>query len=569
MSDTKKEYKKYIKKINTPKISFNERLVFYKKCFIDYKNWRLNFKFPKTDYLSRIKTIKPIPPNKLLIDLGKSISELREEFINLKGYKQMIIFKLFLFYFAEVFKVINKIKIAKSVSGPFSGWITGGKSPSRRDIDLIMGEIPIIFDFESSFSDRYEKTKPGHKRKSGDVVGTSWEWVKIKKFKWNSKWKKNNKKYGYQKNFSTKDHYKGEPRSLIETNKITQNFDKLLSKNKSNDAIQIADLFFNLSYCKDFDEIEKIFSNETKSEIIKHKFSDWLPLENEITKDEKYGFDNTDLYKQRIFPQFTIKNIKKRFNKDVFIKELTNPKNGSVKLSLAISLNGHRELEYAFEYDELLPDMDLILPAYTSGSLYNYLDNDLSFLTLFRTNLTILELAESWGDCVGILSDKKQKKSYILHYSGNRDGTTDCSFVKEIKYGNFKKDKELSNFLNKKIIDRLFIAPDTVILNKDYKWDLKKMFKILKPKTKEKRDQFLDFIDEDEDDYHEKQKEQKNVGTYFYLLNSNQINNQITNSKMDGSIRFSFPKKRGKIDFSADAKISPYSEIEIKHSYFI
>ena len=77
MSDTKKEYKKYIKKINTPKKSFNERLVFYKKCFIDYKNWRLNFKFPKTDYLSRIKTIKPIPTNKLLIDLGKSISELR------------------------------------------------------------------------------------------------------------------------------------------------------------------------------------------------------------------------------------------------------------------------------------------------------------------------------------------------------------------------------------------------------------------------------------------------------------------------------------------------------------
>ena len=108
MSDTQKEYKKYIKKINTPKKNFNERLVFYKKCFIEYKNWRLKFKFPKTEYLSRIKTIKPVPSKNLLIDLGKSISELREEYINLKGYKQLIIFKLFLFYFAEVFKVIYK-----------------------------------------------------------------------------------------------------------------------------------------------------------------------------------------------------------------------------------------------------------------------------------------------------------------------------------------------------------------------------------------------------------------------------------------------------------------------------
>ena len=95
------------------------------------------------------------------------------------------------------------------------------------------------------------------------------------------------------------------------------------------------------------------------------------------------------------------------------------------------------------------------------------------------------------------------------------------------------------------------------------------MFKILKPKTKEKRDQFLDFFDEDENYYLQKKKQKKNVGTYFYILSSNQINNQITDSKMDGSVRFSFPKKRRKIDLSADAKISPYSEIEIKHSYFI
>ena len=565
MSDTKKEYKKYIKKINTPKKSFNERLVFYKKCFIDYKNWRLNFKFPKTEYLSRVKTIKPIPPNKLLIDLGKSISELREEFINLKGYKQLIIFKLFLFYFAEVYKVINKIKIAKSVSGPFSGWITGGKSPSRRDIDLIMGEIPIIFDFESSFSDRYEKTKPGHKRKSGDVVGTSWEWVKIKKFKWNSKWKKNNKKYGYQSGFATKDHYKGEPRSLVVTKKISQNLDNLLSKNKSSNTIQIADLFFDLSYCKDFDEIEKIFLDQTIIEEHKHNYNDWLPLRNEIGEDGKaipWFEDNGGLYKERVFPQFTIKNIKSRFNKKVFLEQLKTEK--SLKTCLVKALNGDPELEYAFEYDELLPDHDIIIPSFTSGSLFSYLDNDLTFTTLYRHTTTILELSESISDCLGILIDKKSKKSFLLHYSGNRDGTTDCYLDSEIKYGNFVKDKNLQKNINKQLLSRFYISPDTVVLNKEYKWDINKILKKLKPLAKDKRAQ-----EYNDPDYLEEKGRPKDIGTYVYLLKSNEIDKQIALGKMDGSMRFSFPTKRGKIDISADAKISPYSEIQIKHDYFI
>ena len=56
MNDYSKELKKLIKIVKTPKKPFNERLLFYKKCFEEYKNWRLNFKFPKTDFLSRIKT---------------------------------------------------------------------------------------------------------------------------------------------------------------------------------------------------------------------------------------------------------------------------------------------------------------------------------------------------------------------------------------------------------------------------------------------------------------------------------------------------------------------------------
>ena len=78
----------------------------------------------------------------------------------------------------------------------------------------------------------------------------------------------------------------------------------------------------------------------------------------------------------------------------------------------------------------------------------------------------------------------------------------------------------------------------------------------------------MSFVDEDE--YDEKKELQKKTGTYIYLLNTKQINNQISSSKMDGSIRFSFPKgKGGKPNFMGDAKLSYQSEIEIKAKHFV
>ena len=157
MNDYSRELKKLIKIIKTPKKPFNERLVFYKQCFKDYKKWRFNFKFPKTVYMSRIKTLKPLPSTELVKNLAKSVSELRGEFLQLKDYKPVLIFKLFLFFFAETFKAINKIKINKSYSGLMSGWVTGGKTPTRRDIDTIIGEIVDLFKFEDFLSDQYHQ----------------------------------------------------------------------------------------------------------------------------------------------------------------------------------------------------------------------------------------------------------------------------------------------------------------------------------------------------------------------------------------------------------------------------
>ena len=567
----KKDLTKLIKKIKTPKKPFNERLNFYHQCYKDYIMWRLNFKFPKTNYLSKVKNIKPEPSDKLLKNLGISISELRNEYLELKGYKQIVIFKLFLFFFSEIFKTKYKIKINKSVSGPFSGWITGGKPPSRRDIDSIMNRIIDLFEFENFLSDQYQKFKPGYKKNPNKPPSSiDWDWAKKKNFKWNSVWKAHHKKYGHQDEFATKDHFTGDTRSLLNTDKMIKEYKSLVEKNKIKDSIKIANLFYELSYCKDLKEIDKIFLEKFNKSEINNSYDDWLPLKSEIGEDGKaipWFEDNGGSYKNRIFPQFTIKNIKKRFNKEVFLEKLKSEKN--IKTCLAIAFNGDPELEFAFEYDELLPEHDIITPAFTSGSLFNYLDNNLTFITLYRHETTILELSESISDCVGILLDKKTKKSFLLHYSGNRDGTTDCYLDKEIKYGNFAKDKDFQKYINKQILSRFYISPDTVILNSEYSWDINKILKKLKPLAKVKRNQELDYLSEDDEDYLEKKEGQKYIGTYIYLLKTKQINHQISIGKMDGSIRFSYPGKRGKPDFMSTPKLYSGSKIVLKSNYFI
>ena len=153
-----------------------------------------------------------------------------------------------------------------------------------------------------------------------------------------------------------------------------------------------------------------------KKKIIQHKFNDWLPLKSEIGADGKaipHFEDNGGKYKDRIFPQFTLANIKKRFNRQIFLNELVKynslKKNHYYKdiiLALIKALNADEELKWAFEYDEILPEYDIITPLYTSGSIFNNLDKDLNFITIFRCTSVILELSESFETCFGLLSSK-------------------------------------------------------------------------------------------------------------------------------------------------------------------
>jgi len=315
-----------------------------------------------------------------------------------------------------------------------------------------------------------------------------------------------------------------------------------------------------------------------KKKIIQHKFNDWLPLKSEIGADGKaipHFEDNGGKYKDRIFPQFTLANIKKRFNRQIFLNELVKynslKKNHYYKdiiLALIKALNADEELKWAFEYDEILPEYDIITSLYTSGSIFNNLDKDLNFITIFRCTSVILELSESFETCFGLLSSKKDKKNFLIKYSSNRDGSTNCYLIKEFKYKGFVK--EISKIVNKEIIKEIkIIAPDNIILNKDYKFEIEKILKILKPLTKKKREDFLIFVSADDEDYEEKQEQQKLTGTYIYILTPQQIKKQISEYKMNGSIMFSFPIKRGKPDLSADSKLHYSSKITIKANHFI
>ena len=68
----------------------------------------------------------------------------------------------------------------------------------------------------------------------------------------------------------------------------------------------------------------------------------------------------------------------------------------------------------------------------------------------------------------------------MISYSSKRDGTTDCYFEKILDYKNFKK--EINNSINKEVLEEVkLFAPDNLILNKEFKFNLSKIIKKLKP----------------------------------------------------------------------------------------
>jgi hypothetical protein len=563
--------KNYFKIIKSPKKPFKERLIFYKQCFEDYKNWRSNFKFPKTTYLARVDKVKPLPSSRLVKNLAISISELREEYLKLKNYKSVLIFKLFLFYFAETFKATYKIKINKSIGGPFSGWASGRRTPTRRDINSLMELIVLhIFKFENSCSDyKYDKKKNDWVRKNHGIV-------KVPNFKWDKIWRKYSKNYVYQDKFATEDHYRpsGDEKSLSKTNKMIKTYENSIKKSKSKDSYKIVNLFYALTYCKDFKKIDEIFDEnliqKTKS---KKDNLNWQRLESEKVSEGKEDFDLDwnllEQFKKRVFPQFTFKNIKNKFDSSKFLKEVINTKD--IKLSIIRAIDADDDLVEGIDYHELLPEYDLILPAYTSGSIFNQLDKDLSFTTVTRFQTVIKGLGESIEKAYGILKTKKNNKYFFIHYHNDREGKTYCDLICELNKNDCLKIplKNISNEIKKWKSE--YDIPDRIVLNKDYKWNFNEIKKVINRSVKQKIKSALEFVDYDPSDKkkrssaakeyldswrEEQEYNEASIGCRIYLLTQKEIDKETNKGRGTGSVRVSL--KRGDVSQDSLIERKPY-----------
>ena len=130
-------FKKYFsgKMINAK--DFESNLSKYNQIYNDFWSWRKNFKNPKVSYLQKVQSINPLPPDKLINDLAKSIYELKKIYIELKDYKAAIIFKLFINYVSQCIKAKGKVK--------FNNYAIVGLSQAEMDIDNITDLIVEYF----------------------------------------------------------------------------------------------------------------------------------------------------------------------------------------------------------------------------------------------------------------------------------------------------------------------------------------------------------------------------------------------------------------------------------------
>ena len=134
------KYKKYFNTKFVDTKNFEKNLSKYASVYSEYHDWRKNFKYPELTYLQRLEFVNPVPSEDLIKKLANCIGELSKIYIELKDYRAVIIFKLFIHYISQCIKVSCKIKFHKK------GYNWGGSvSPSKRDVDEIGSLIAEYF----------------------------------------------------------------------------------------------------------------------------------------------------------------------------------------------------------------------------------------------------------------------------------------------------------------------------------------------------------------------------------------------------------------------------------------
>ena len=206
----------------------------------------------------------------------------------------------------------------------------------------------------------------------------------------------------------------------------------------------------------------------------------WKKLEWDIEYHGDEGKEDSYNYRVRVFPQLTLKNLKNKFNKSKFLRELTN-KRQFVEQALIKAIDADEELEFYIFQDHLHMEEKVkrrvgdlypknhskdMMTLYYTGKIFNQLSQDLSFnfLACFGDYTN--------SDAFGILHSKSAGLSYFISYQSNSYGAHDqwvCHF-----YG--KKESVIKRAV-KDITNRNNFARVPLVFNKEFDWDLKKMIK--------------------------------------------------------------------------------------------
>ena len=211
----------------------------------------------------------------------------------------------------------------------------------------------------------------------------------------------------------------------------------------------------------------------------------WKKLEGDEGKWDIEYHKDYDNYLIRVLPQLTLKNLKNKFNKSKFLRELTkkfiSDKRQFVEQALIKAIDADEELEFYIFLDHLHMEEKVkrrvgdlypknyskdMMTLYYTGKIFNQLSQDLSFnfLACFGDYTN--------SDAFGILHSKSAGLSYFISYQSNSYGAHDqwvCHF-----YG--KKESVIKRAV-KDITNRDNFARVPLVFNKEFDWDLKKMIK--------------------------------------------------------------------------------------------
>lgn len=276
--------------------------------------------------------------------------------------------------------------------------------------------------------------------------------------------------------------------------------EKFISNIKADDNLKELIVFFMSEQWRSFPKLIKKCSINYKYKLrsgnnpnsgVKKTLLNWKKLDIEYLGDQ--GKEDKYSYLIRVLPQLTLKNLKSKFNKSKFLRELIN-KRQFVDQTFIKAIDADEELEYYIfhePFDEgfyvshklkvgeemsdgskyvfiegLYPKNYSInmMDFYYTGKIFNKLSKDLSFnfLACFGDYTN--------SDAFGILHSKSTGLSYFISYLSNQAHETwTCDF-----YG---KKKSVIKRALKDITSRNYVTDVPLVFNKEYDWDLKKIIK--------------------------------------------------------------------------------------------